>query len=282
MTDVEGVARVAQSKKKDSAPPTVQYFAAVLRLLRERAGLTQDELGALMNYTGSAVSAVETCAKPPTDEFIDAAEKALDAGGLLRSAIKYLKLERYPAHFQGFVQLEQEALSVSSYCTHLIDGLLQTKEYARALFDYAFPPVDEEEVERLVAARMDRKALLDRKPVAVVSVVLEEAALRRLVGGPEIVRPQYEHLIECAARPNVVVQVMPMSRAGHAGLPGPMKLIETPEETPLVYLEGQGKSILVSKADEVGVLARRYAMIRSQALGPEESVVFIEQLMGEL
>ncbi|MBA6441393.1 helix-turn-helix domain-containing protein [Streptomyces sp. GMR22] len=273
---------MAQSKKKDSAPPTVQYFAAVLRLLRERAGLTQDELGALMNYTGSAVSAVETCAKPPTDEFIDAAEKALDAGGLLRSAIKYLKLERYPAHFQGFVQLEQEALSVSSYCTHLIDGLLQTKEYARALFDYAFPPVDEEEVERLVAARMDRKALLDRKPVAVVSVVLEEAALRRLVGGPEIVRPQYEHLIECAARPNVVVQVMPMSRAGHAGLPGPMKLIETPEETPLVYLEGQGKSILVSKADEVGVLARRYAMIRSQALGPEESVVFIEQLMGEL
>ncbi|MGV9855431.1 helix-turn-helix domain-containing protein, partial [Streptomyces sp. NPDC003442] len=279
---VEGVARVAQSKKKDSAPPTVQYFAAVLRLLRERAGLTQDELGALMNYTGSAVSAVETCAKPPTDEFIDAAEKALDAGGLLRSAIKYLKLERYPAHFQGFVQLEQEALSVSSYCTHLIDGLLQTQEYARALFDYAFPPVDEDEVELLVAARMDRKALLDRKPVAVVSVVLEEGVLRRLIGGPEIMRPQYEHLIACAARSNVVVQVMPTSRAGHAGLAGPMTLVETPEETPLVYLEGQGKSNLVSKPDEVGVLARRYAMIRSQALGPEESVVFIEQLMGEL
>ncbi|MFC9220491.1 Scr1 family TA system antitoxin-like transcriptional regulator [Streptomyces hygroscopicus] len=273
---------MAQSKKKDSAPPTVQYFAAVLRLLRERAGLTQDELGALMNYTGSAVSAVETCAKPPTDEFIDAAEKALDAGGLLRSAIKYLKLERYPAHFQGFVQLEQEALSVSSYCTHLIDGLLQTKEYARALFDYAFPPVDEEEVELLVAARMDRKALLDRKPVAVVSVVLEEGVLRRSIGGPEIMRPQYEHLIACAARSNVVVQVMPMSQAGHAGLAGPMTLLETPEETPLIYLEGQGKSILVSKPDEVGVLARRYAMIRSQALGPEESVVFIEQLMGEL
>ncbi|MEU8826790.1 helix-turn-helix transcriptional regulator [Streptomyces sp. NPDC048636] len=273
---------MSQSKKKDSAPPTVQYFAAVLRLLRERAGLTQDELGALMSYTGSAVSAIETCAKPPTDEFIDAAEKALDAGGLLRSAIKYLRLERYPAHFQGFVQLEQEALSVSSYCTQLIDGLLQTEDYARAMFDYAFPPLDEEEVNLLVEARVDRTALFDRKPLAVVNVILEEAALRRRLGPPEVMRAQYGHLLECVARPNVVIQVMPMNRPGHAGLPGPMKLIEMPDETPLVYLEGQGQSILVSKPQEVGVLTRRYAMIRSQALDPGESANFIEQLMGEL
>lgn len=85
------------------------------------------------------MSAVETCAKPATDEFIEAAEKALDAGGVIATAAKYLRLERYPAHFQGFVQLEQEALSVSSYCVVLIDGLLQTQEYAQRLFDHAFP-----------------------------------------------------------------------------------------------------------------------------------------------
>ncbi|MFI0732187.1 helix-turn-helix domain-containing protein [Streptomyces sp. NPDC021225] len=271
---------MAMPKKKDSAPPTMRYFAAVLRILREAAGLTQEQLGELMNYTGSAVSAVETCAKPPTDEFVEAAEKALDAGGLLRSAIAFLRLERYPVHFQGFVQLEQEALSVSSYCPQLIDGLLQTTQYAREVLSCGFPPFAEEEVDLLVAARMDRKALLDRKPAAVVNVILEEAALRRLIGGPEVMGSQYDYLIDCAARPNVVIQVMPMSRAGHAGLLGPMKLIDTPDETPLVYLEGQGKSILVSKADEVGVLTRRYAMIRSQALGPDESVSFIEQLMG--
>ncbi|MFS7879400.1 helix-turn-helix domain-containing protein [Streptomyces asiaticus] len=282
MTNVEGVARVAQSKKKDSAPPTVQYFAAVLRLLRERAGLTQDELGALMNYTGSAVSAVETCAKPPTDEFIDAAEKALDAGGLLRSAIKYLRLERYPAHFQGFVQLEQAALSVSSYCTQLIHGLLQTEGYAREVLLCAFPPLDADEVEQLTEARMERKSLLDRKPMAVINVVLEEAALRRQIGGAEAMHAQYAHLIECASRPNVVIQLMPTSRAGHAGLQGPMTVIEMPDETPVAYLEGHGKSILMSKPEEVGVLTRRYAMIRSQALGPEETVGIIEQLMGDL
>lgn len=94
--------------------------------------------------------------------------------------------------------------------------------------------------------------------------------------------PQYAYLIECAARPNVVIQVMPMSRAGHAGLQGPMTLLETPDETSIAYMESNGRSILLSKPDEVGVLARRYAVIRSQALGPEESVSFIEQLRGEL
>ncbi|MGO4423168.1 DUF5753 domain-containing protein, partial [Streptomyces sp. MCAF7] len=131
-------------------------------------------------------------------------------------------------------------------------------------------------------ARMDRKALLNRKPVTVVSVILEEAALRRLIGGPAVMGPQYAHLIECAARPNVTVQVMPMSQAGHAGLPGSMVLLELSDETSVAYLESHGKSTLLSKPDEVGVLTRRYAMIRSQALRPEESVSFIEQLRDEL
>ncbi|MEU7056181.1 helix-turn-helix transcriptional regulator [Streptomyces sp. NPDC046197] len=267
---------------RNSSSPAAQYFAEVLRTLRVKAGLSQNELGERMAYSGAAVSAVETCAKPATDEFIEAAERALDAGGLISAAAKYLRLERYPAHFQGFVQLEQEALSVSSYCVQLIHGLLQTEDYARALYDHAVPPVDPEEAEQHVAMRMERRSLFGRRPVAMISVVLEEAALRRLIGGPEVMRVQYEHLIERAVRPNVALQVMPMSRAGHAGLAGPMTVIETPEEVTLAYLEGQGNSHLVSKPDEVGVLSRRYAMIRTQALDPEESVRLIEQLAGEL
>ncbi|MCX4908556.1 helix-turn-helix transcriptional regulator [Streptomyces sp. NBC_00878] len=268
--------------KKNSSSPAAQYFAEVLRMLRTKAGLSQTELGERMNYTGAAVSAVETCAKPATDEFIEAAEKALDAGGVIAAAAKYLRLERYPAHFQGFVQLEQEALSVSSYCTQLLHGLLQTEEYARAVLNCAFPPLDEDEVEQLVSARMERKALFDRKPVCVINVILEEAALRRRIGGPEVMRAQYESLAACAQRSNVVLQVMPMATAGHAGLPGPMTVIETPEETSLVYMEVEGQSTLVSSPEHVGVLTRRYAMIGRQALRPEDSIELIEQLTGEL
>jgi transcriptional regulator with XRE-family HTH domain len=267
---------------KNSSSPTGQYFAEVLRTLRTQAGWSQNELGERMAYSGAAVSAVETGAKPATDEFIAAAEKALSTGGILAAAAKYLRLERYPAYFQGFVQLEQEALSVSSYSTQVIEGLLQTEAYTRALLNCDFPPLDEEEKEQLTSARMERKALFDRKPVCVVSVILEEASLRRQIGCPEVMRAQYEYIAEQAQRPNLVVQVMPMGRGGHAGLRGPMKVIETPEQTTLVYSEALGKSLLVSKPDEVGLLARRYAMIGRQALRPEESVDFIGQLAGEL
>ncbi|MFB8772916.1 DUF5753 domain-containing protein [Streptomyces broussonetiae] len=178
--------------------------------------------------------------------------------------------------------MEQEAVSVSSYCPQLIDGLLQTPDYARAVLGCAFPPL-EDDVEMLVSARMERKALLDRRPTCVINVILEEAALGRRIGGAEVMRAQYEHLAACAARPNVVLQVMPTERAEHAGLQGcPLTLVETAEETMLAYMEGNGHSILVSDTSEVGVLARRYAMIRSQALSPEESVALIEQLAGEL
>ncbi|MFJ7900530.1 Scr1 family TA system antitoxin-like transcriptional regulator [Streptomyces sp. NPDC096198] len=268
--------------RKNTPSPAAQYFAEVLRTLRVNAGLSQNELGELMSYSGAAVSAVETCAKPATDEFIAAAEKALNAGGLIAAAAKYLRLERYPAHFQGFVQLEQEALSVSSYCAQLVDGLLQTEAYARAVLASAFPPLDDEEIDQLSLARMERRSLLERKPSCVVSVILEETALRTQVGGREVMRQQYEYLLACLKRPNVVLQAMAMSRGGHAGLQGPMKLIETPEQTTLVYMEGNGHSTLVSKPEDVGVLARRYAMIRSQALRPEETAVLIEQLAGEL
>ncbi|MFI8993482.1 Scr1 family TA system antitoxin-like transcriptional regulator [Streptomyces sp. NPDC053542] len=272
---------MAQPKKK-ALSPAQQYLAEVLRLLRTARGLSQTELGSLMNYTGAAVSAVETCAKPATDEFLESAEGALEAGGVIAAAAKYLRLERYPAYFRGFVQLEQAALSVSTYCTQLIYGLLQTEEYTRALLGCGFPPWDEEEIEKLTMARMERKALLDRKPVCCINVIHEEAALRRRIGGLDVMRRQYAYLVECAQRPNVVLQVMPMSRGEHAGLLGPMTVIETPEDTPLVYMEGNGESTLVSKPDDVGVLTRRYAMIRSQALRPDESVKLIEQLRDEL
>jgi len=272
---------MGQPKKKSSSP-AAQYFSEVLHILRTGRELSQNELGELMAYSGAAVSAVETCAKPATDEFIDAAEKALGAGGLVAAAKKYLRLERYPEHFQGFVQLEQEALSVSSYCAQLIDGLLQTEAYARAVLKCAFPPLEDDEIDQLALARMERKALLERKPRCVVNVVLEEAALRRRVGGREATRAQYEHVLACAQRPNVVIQVMPMDTVEHAGLQGQMKVIETPEQTALVYMEGNGHSTLVSKPDEVGILARRHAMISRQALRPEESVALIEQLAGEL
>lgn len=267
---------------KKVASPAAQYFAEVLRLLRVAAGLSQNELGTRMNYSGASVSAVETCVKPATDEFLQRAEPALDAAGIVAAASKYLRLERYPEYFQGFVQLEQEALSVMSWCTQVVHGLLQTEDYARELLNCGFPPLEEAEIEELTSARLERAKLLTRKPVCVVDIVLEEGSLRRRIGDVPTMKAQYAHLLACAERPNVTLQVMPTGRGAHAGLQGPLTLVETRENERLAYMEGNGKSTFVSKPDDVGVLARRCAMIRSQALRPEESFSLIEQLAGEL
>lgn len=270
------------TQPKKVVSPAGQYFAEVLHLLRCRAKWSQNDLGGRMSYTGAAVSAVETCAKPATDEFVQAAEKALDAGGLIGAASKYLRLERYPEYFQGFVRLEQDALSVMSWCTQVVHGLLQTEEYARALFQGVFPPLDPEEVDQLVAARLERAALLERKPVCVVDIVLDEVTLRRHVADTRTMKRQYEHLLACAERPGVTLQLMPMERGPHAGLQGPMTLVETSENERLVYMEANDRSTLISKPSDVGLLARRCAMIRSQALRPKESLDLIMQLAGEL
>lgn len=226
------------------------------------------------------MSAVETGAKPATDEFVEATEKALEAGGVIHAASKYLRLERYPEYFQGFVQLEQEALSVMSWCTQLIHGLLQTEDYARGVLRCGFPPLEEEEIEQLTTARLERAELLMRKLCCVIDIVLDEGALRRQIGGPKTMKCQYEHLLACPERPNVTLRLMPMERGAHAGLDGPMTLMETSEHERLVYMESNDKSTLVSKPDETGVLSRRCAVIRSQALRPEESLKLIEQLAG--
>ncbi|MCM2419308.1 helix-turn-helix transcriptional regulator [Streptomyces sp. RKAG293] len=261
---------------------TARYFAELLRTFRKSRGLTQAQLGELVHVSDSYVSAVETCERIPSPEFIAAADEALEAGGLLAIATEHLAHDRYPAFFKDFAKLEADALSLWSYSSHVLDGLLQTEEYARAVINCEFPPQDDEAMERLVEARMARQQLFVRKPICLLSIVIEESVLRRPVGPPEVILAQLSHLLSCADLRNVTIQVMPLDRGGHAGLNGPMKLIETPERKQLAYLEVQGTSHLLSDVNDVAQLFQRYAMIRTQALGLEESVALIKELAAQL
>jgi hypothetical protein len=209
-------------------------------------------------------------------------DEALEADGALTSAVEYLELERFPRFFHDFALLEPEVLSPFSYNTHVLHGLLQTEDYARAVISSRYPPLSEDEAERMVGTRVDRKALLTRDPVALMSFVIEESVLRCPIGGAQVMRAQLAHLVECSKARNICIQVMPLANGGHAGLDGPMTVLETPEHRTLVYLETQEESILLSGEDEVAIRSQRYGMIRSQALSPEESVEFIQRLAGEL
>lgn len=276
---------MARSENKETAGPATRLVANVARNMRVQKGLTQEQLGDEMGFTGAAVSAMETCAQPASDQMLVELERVLGGGtGIFEEARTYVRLDKYPAQFKNYALLEQKAVGLCLYATLVVHGLFQTEEYARALIGGGYPPLSEQRVEELVEARMARRALFDREPVALIELILEESVLRRPIGSEEIMRGQMRHLAECAKRRNVTLQVLPLDcglSGEYAGDRGAMNLVETPEHDHLVFLEIQGESLLIKDPAKVSTYTQRYAKIRAQALGPRESLGLIERLAGD-
>ncbi|MDQ8706608.1 helix-turn-helix transcriptional regulator [Streptomyces sp. LHD-70] len=277
---------MARAENRDTAGTTARQVAEMARALRIKAGFSQEELGRKIGYTAAAVSAMERCPQPASDEMLVQLERVIGGGlGFFERAREYMRLERYPAQFQSFARLEQKALTLNSYQTMAVDGLFQTEAYARAQISGNFPPLSDQRVEELVDARMGRKSLFDRRPAPVFEVVLDEAVLRRVIGGRSIMRDQLTLLLEYGRWRNIMLHVLPLGQGlvgENAGTPGPMKLVETVDHDHIVYLEVQDESVLISEPAKVSAYTHRYAKIRSQALGTGDSLGLIEELAGEL
>lgn len=174
-------------------------------------------------------------------------------------------------------------MSLCAYECRVVPGLLQSEAYARAVFRNQVPPLDDEQVEQQLTARLERQELLRARPNTAYSFIVEEALLLRQVGGAEVTRGLIDHVLAvCRGLRNVEVQVMPLRRRDHAGSDGPVQLLETPEHRWIAYVEGQRGGWLHSDAKEVSVLQMRYARMRTQALTPEDTVGLLERLRGAL
>ncbi|MGC4972311.1 helix-turn-helix domain-containing protein [Streptomyces sp. DT199] len=252
-------------------------YGVLLQYLRKPAGLNQQQLGDAIDYSLEQVASVEQGRRPAKAAFTVAAERVLEA---LQGEVDRAKLPRF---FRNVALLEAEALSRFSYDPLLISGLLQTEADAQALLEAHFPPLDDETIEQRVAARLARQSLLTRKSPPVVFVfVVEEAALRRVVGSEAVMREQLESLLACSRRRNVELQIMPTERGAHSGLNGPMVLLESMDRTRQVYVEAQDVVTVRTAQNEVSEFWLRYGMLRTQALNTEESSRLIERMAGEL
>ncbi|MFD6587177.1 Scr1 family TA system antitoxin-like transcriptional regulator [Streptomyces anulatus] len=275
---------MASAENKETASPMARMVAEVARTLRIQRGWTQEQLGLELGYSAAAVSAMETCAQPASDAMLVELERVLGNGTtVFETARRFMRMEKYPRQFQDYVLLEQAAINLQLFATNVIHGLFQTEAYARALIGGGYPPLSEQRVEELVQLRMERKALFDREPLPMIEIVIEEAVLRRVIGSEDIMREQLLHLVECARRRNVTLLVLPLDAGKYGeydGGRGEMNLVETPEHEHLVYLEPQDESMLISDPAKVSTYAQRYAKIRSQALGPRESLDLIKRLAG--
>lgn len=262
---------------------SLRTFGAVVQALREHAGLSREEFAELVRFSKHTVASVELGRRMPDPAFVERAEQGLGNTGALRRAAEHLA--RQPglaAWFRRWAGLEGLAIALYTYESRLIPGLLQTEAYARQLFIDQLPPLGDEQIEAQWAARAERKRLLLDRPNTAFSFILEEQLFLRRTGGAEVTRELIDHVLEMAELRNVEIQVMPLVCESHAGLAGPIQLLETPEARWYAYNEGQRGGLLFSDPKEVSVLQRRYARMRSQALTLPDSLSLLQRMRGNL
>lgn len=274
-----GAAGGSEPESSDS----LRTFGAVVQALREHAGLSREEFADLVRFSKHTVASVELGRRMPDPALVERAEGVLGNTGALRRAAGHLA--RQPgltAWFRQWARLEAEAIALYTYECRLIPGLLQTEAYARQLFDDQLPPLQDEQIEVQWSARADRKRLLLDRPNTQFSFILEEQLFLRRTGGTEVTRELIESLLETSGLRNIEIQIMPLVRKSHAGLAGPIQLLETPDAKWYAYNEGQRGGLLFTDPKEVSVLQKRYARMRAQALTPEDSVSLLQRMRGAL
>ncbi|MFJ4639106.1 helix-turn-helix transcriptional regulator [Streptomyces hygroscopicus] len=271
-----------QGLEEDDSGAVMRAVGRQIKLWREAAGLRQAELGAAIGYGEELVSAVERARRIPRPEFLDKADEVLGAGGKIAAMKKDVAEARYPKKVRDLARLEAEAVELGAYDNSVIDGLLQTEEYARVVFGGRRPPFTADELERRVAARLARQEIVDGSLACpVFSFVQCEATLRRLVGGRMVMRRQLERLLEVGQFRNVDLQVLPLARDENSGLGGSFRWRKLKDGTTVGHTEVQLISRVTVDPKEIQILEMRYGIIRAQALTPRESLAFIEKLLGE-
>ncbi|MFE7742649.1 helix-turn-helix domain-containing protein [Nocardia sp. NPDC057455] len=185
-----------------------------------------------------------------------------------------------PAWFETYIGLEQAATTIRTYEAQFVPGLLQTADYARAVIQLG----NTDETERRVAIRMRRQQILYRAAAPTLWAVIDEAALRRPVGGVEVLLEQIEHLVAMADRPSIRIQVLPYSAGGHSAAGGPFSILRFPEPelADIVYTEQLTSSLYLDKQRDVELYMSVMNRISVEALSPAESIRFLRELLGEM
>ncbi|MFI6562373.1 helix-turn-helix domain-containing protein [Streptomyces sp. NPDC050534] len=192
--------------------------------------------------------------------------------------------DAFPSWFEQHLGLEEAASLIRTYEVQFIPGLLQTPDYAEAVIRLGHPISSPEAIQRRVELRMTRQTLLSRPGAPKLWVVVDEAALRRPLGGKGVMRAQLEHLVEVAAQPNVTLQVLPFHVGGHAAAGGPVTVLRfpVPDLPDVVYLEQLSSALYLDKPEEVDhylAVMDRLSLVASPAV---DSVSFLEQVLADL
>jgi transcriptional regulator with XRE-family HTH domain len=256
-------------RELDPSAGPLQFFGAELRRARAASGLSQDQLGQHLGYSGAQVGKVEMGERGPSADFAQGCDQALpEAGGLF---MRIFELARrwtgaYPSWFAEWVESERRATSLCWWEPLLVPGLLQTADYAHALFRAWQPANGPDAIDELVAARVGRQTIFDRPEPPTLVAVLDEAVLHRLIGSRKIMHDQLLYLAEASSRPGITIQVVPAGIGAHAGLLGGFALASAAGSPDTVYMESPDQGQTTELPSVVGKLMLTFSTLRADAL----------------
>ncbi|MFD9487695.1 Scr1 family TA system antitoxin-like transcriptional regulator [Streptomyces sp. NPDC059991] len=264
------------------ATTTGAVFGELLKHLRESAGLTQEGLAKRIPCDRSLVARVEAGTRVPQDTFADTCDIVLKTGGTLLhlwARIDWYPEVEHPDWFQRRADMDAEAVALRAFGTHVIPGLLQTEEYARALFSRVAAGKDRDLVEERTRARLSRQQRFLSQDGPLLLAVLDESTIRNAIGGDAVMHGQCAHLLEVGQRPNIRIQVAPADRPDLVCPDTSMSLITLPDGHDWVYSESLDRGHFNDDPSVFARHAQTYDVLRADAPSVRDSAALISEAM---
>ncbi|REE96342.1 helix-turn-helix domain-containing protein [Thermomonospora umbrina] len=261
--------------------PLIRAFATLMRALREERGLSRTHLAEVLGFGPKWIEKVERCESPPSEETADALDTFFKTTGrafwvMWREIKREGKHVALPPGFGGFVQREAEASELWIFEALAITGLFQTEEYAQEMFRAGRRAGD---IEQLVASRLERQAILRADAPPEVVAVFDEGAIRRPIGGPDVMKSQVAHLIGLAQEPNITLQIVPSTKGAYAGLTGNFTVLKFIDAPDMAYVEGYAEGHLMEHPSTVRTHTLRFSLIRGAAFSADESLDLLQRIL---
>jgi transcriptional regulator with XRE-family HTH domain len=279
--------------------PTVRRrrLGTELRRLRDSSGYKLEEVAAHLGVAPSTLSRIETGKAPTKSAYLS---QMLEMYGVTDAGQRQVLVDMareghrkgwwaayddvLPSGFDIYVGLEAETAAIRSYQISVVHGLLQTADYARAVLRETFPRHTAQQIDRLVDLRIERQQRFDDEPPLELWAILDEAVIRRVVGGPAVMRRQLHHLVAEADRQGMTMQVLPFACGAHAAHQGPFSILAFPDrsDSEVAYVESVAGYIYLEKDRDVRARAEAFDRLRAAALSPAASADLMAQAAREI
>lgn len=244
--------------------------------------MTLEQLASVVMSSRSQLSRIETAQMMVPRELPALLDVAFGTDGIFGKLYGVAKNEAHPNRYRRRMELESLARSIDCYAGQMVPGLLQTEEYAYALLRVGYPKAKLEKIKELVDARLSRQNVLVGEGAPILSAILDEAVVRRPIGGRAVMRAQLARLAETTHTENCLIQILPYEHGEHALMGGTLNLLELEDGTKLAYEESIGSGQILEDEEKARDRREAYDLLKAYALSPKDSAAFILEVMRGL